>query len=292
MYFIGFSLLGGSKNPEYHISLFLCLKLSHFVIESARDNKQQLEQLVVSKFDGTKIEEQTEPFELPNSWCWEHLGNITNIQNHLRKPIKQSDRDKRSGEYPYYGAFGIIDDIDDYLFDGKYLFLAEDGKNLESRERPISIIADGKFWVNNHAHVLSEKKGVLLEYIDIFLNSPKVLIDQFLTGQDQVKLNKSSMILISISIPPISEQSEILQRVKSYLNFSHQIELRVYEAKARVDKLTQSILAKAFRGELTADWRAEHPELISGENSAEALLAKIQAAKTALDGKKKRTKAS
>ena len=80
------------------------------------------------------------------------------------------DRDKRSGPYPYYGAFGVIDNIDEYLYDGEYLLLAEDGKNLESRLRPISLIASGKFWVNNHAHVLRFPDLASQKFVEHYLN--------------------------------------------------------------------------------------------------------------------------
>jgi type I restriction enzyme S subunit len=90
-------------------------------------------------------------------------------------------------------------------------------------------------------------------------------------------LNKTACNSLFIPIPPIQEQTEIVRRVEQLFTYADQIEQRVKDAQARVNHLTQSILAKAFRGELTADWRAQNPDLISGENSAEALLAKIQA---------------
>jgi type I restriction enzyme S subunit len=82
-----------------------------------------------------------------------------------------------------------------------------------------------------------------------------------------------------IPTPPLEEQTEIVRRVEQLFAFADQIEQRVQDAQTRVNHLTQSILAKAFRGELTAEWRAQNPDLISGENSAEALLARIRAAR-------------
>lgn len=70
----------------------------------------------------------------------------------LRVPVKESDR--RPGPYPYYGASGIVDYVDGYLFDGEYLLVAEDGENLRTRKTPVAFLATGKFWVNNHAHVI------------------------------------------------------------------------------------------------------------------------------------------
>jgi len=130
------------------------------------------------------------------------------------------------------------------------LLLAEDGKNLESRQRPISLIANGKFWVNNHAHVIQGKESVTIEYLMHFFNSPTIEIDQFLTGMDQVKLNKSSMIKIPIPLPPYEEQTEVNRRVEELFSNAATVEKQYNAAKARLDKLTQSILAKAFKGQL------------------------------------------
>ena len=96
-------------------------------------------------------------------------------------------------------------------------------------------------------------------------------------GVAQQHFNVGSMKKMPINLPSIAEQTEIVRRVDELFTFANQIEQRVKDARARVNHLTQSILAKAFRGELTADWRAQNPELISGENSAEALLARIRA---------------
>jgi type I restriction enzyme S subunit len=90
-----------------------------------------------------------------------------------------------------------------------------------------------------------------------------------------------------LELPTIQEQTEIVRRVEQLFAYADQIEQRVKDAQARVNYLTQSILAKAFRGELTADWRAQNPDLISGDNSAEALLARIRAEREAVAGKPK-----
>lgn len=192
------------------------------------------------------------------------------VLNSKRKPIKQADRNKRQGDYPYYGAFGIIDHIDDYVFDGEYILLAEDGKNLEQRSRPIALIAKGKYWVNNHAHVLDVKTQIDIKYLCYFLNSPHLVIDEFLTGQDQVKLNKVAMVKLPIPVPPYTEQKEIVSLVDQYFAFADTIEAQVKKAQARVDNLTQSILAKAFRGELVPQDPNDEP--------ANKLLERISAA--------------
>lgn len=95
---------------------------------------------------------------------------------------------------------------------------------------------------------------------------------------------------LPVNLPEILEQTEIVRRVEQLFAYADQIEQRVKDAQARVNHLTQSILAKAFRGELTADWRAQNPDLISGDNSAEALLARIRAEREAAGSKPKTRK--
>lgn len=143
-------------------------------------------------------------------------------------------------------------------------------------------------------HRARVKDAVIPEWIAINLKNDcdNQILEQLFTGTTIKHLTGKALKKYPLRLPPINEQTEIVRQVDRFFTFADQIEQRVNDAKARVDKLTQSILAKAFRGELTADWRAEHPELISGENSAEALLAKIQTAKEALGGKKKKGKAA
>ena len=101
------------------------------------------------------------------------------------------------------------------------------------------------------------------------------------TAGNMPKINQKVVCLAPISLPPIIEQAEIVRRIEQLFAFADQVEQRVKDAQSRVNHLTQSILAKAFRGELTADWRQQHPELITGEHSAEALLTRIQAERAA-----------
>ena len=118
-------------------------------------------------------------------------------------------------------------------------------------------------------------------FLNYLLNSASLLfeIEKIKTGTSEngMNLTQKKFIDLHIKLPPIREQTEIALQVDQLFAFADQIEQRVAEAKKRVDHLTQSILAKAFRGDLTAEWRAQNPDLISGENSAEALLARIRA---------------
>ena len=89
---------------------------------------------------------------MSSEWPFIPLGELTVNFDTKRKPVKGPDR--RPGPYPYYGASGIVDYVDGYLFDGDYLLIAEDGENLRTRQTPVAFMANGKFWVNNHAHIV------------------------------------------------------------------------------------------------------------------------------------------
>jgi len=114
-----------------------------------------------------------------------------------RKPVTSGNREK--GEYPYYGASGIVDYVKDYIFDGDYLLISEDGANLVARKTPIAFSISGKNWVNNHAHVLKFDNRYLQKYVEMYLNY--ISIDQYISGAAQPKLNQENLNKIVIPIP-------------------------------------------------------------------------------------------
>ena len=139
-----------------------------------------------------------------NSYLLEKL--IVNHDN-KRIPLSSKQREKRQGKYPYYGAQGIIDYIDDYIFDGNYILLAEDGENLRSKKQNIANIALGKFWVNNHAHVITNSELTDFYFLYYLLNS--IDISGYVTGSTQPKLSQNSMNSIEVKIPDIKIQERI-----------------------------------------------------------------------------------
>ena len=122
-----------------------------------------------------------------------------------RRPVKESDR--RPGPFPYYGASGIVDHVDDYLFDGKYLLIAEDGENLRTRQTPIAFLASGKFWVNNHAHIVTGNERADTSFLMYALRH--IGIDAYLTGAVMPKLTQGNLNRIEVTHPPIREQRAI-----------------------------------------------------------------------------------
>jgi type I restriction enzyme S subunit len=219
--------------------------------------------------------------ELPANWVWSSFGLVTRNCDGRRVPIRADDRAKRKGRFPYYGASGVIDSIDDFLFDGDYLLIGEDGANLLSRSTPIAFRASGKFWVNNHAHVVQAFAGIPLAYLETYVN--EIDLQEFVTGTAQPKLTQDALNRIPVPIPPLLEQHEIVRRVDALFNLADGIEQHVAEATARTDKLTQAILAKAFRGELVPTEAELARRAGRSYEPASVLLARIRAERELLN---------
>ena len=147
-------------------------------------------------------------------WKEYRLGEVVYILDNNRVPLSSKTRSNRKGFYPYYGAQGVIDYIDDYIFDGTYLLVAEDGENLKSHKQPIAQIAKGKYWVNNHAHIL-ESNGICdIRYICYLLNT--IDISGYVTGSAQPKLNQENLKAIRIKLPSLTTQIKIADLVSKF----------------------------------------------------------------------------
>ena len=125
------------------------------------------------------------------------LDEISENCDRMRRPVAKGNRSV--GQYPYYGASGIVDYVSSYLFDGDYLLVSEDGANLLSRSTPIAFSISGKNWVNNHAHVLKFNTHDLQKYVEIYLNS--IDLSKYISGGAQPKLNQDNLNKIPIPVP-------------------------------------------------------------------------------------------
>src|SRR5216683_739673 len=121
-------------------------------------------------------------------WPLKALGELTENFDSAREPVKESER--KPGPYPYYGASGVVDRVDGYLFDGEYLLVAEDGENLRTHQTPIAFLATGKFWVNNHAHIVRANKKAVTRYLMYALRVAD--IGSFLPGSTMPKLTQAN----------------------------------------------------------------------------------------------------
>jgi len=144
---------------------------------------------------------------IPSEWDIRPLGEITDFLDGRRRPVKDSDRAKMRGDVPYYGASGVVDYVNDYLFDEDLILLGEDGENILSRNSRLAFKISGKAWVNNHAHVLRTKAGISLDYLAEFLESCDY--SSYNTGTAQPKLNKLVCSRIPVLCPPFHEQCAI-----------------------------------------------------------------------------------
>jgi len=187
--------------------------------------------------------------ELKENYSLVTLDTIATNHDNQRVPIKESDRSSMKGEYPYYGASGIIDHVNEYIYDGEYLLISEDGANLLIRKYPIAFIAKGKFWVNNHAHVVkaveTKTTNEFLEYSLAYLD-----ISNYITGAAQPKLSQKKLYEIEMVCPPLDIQTQTvayLDSIRTKVEILKQVQNdKITHLKA----LKASILDRAFKGEL------------------------------------------
>ena len=145
--------------------------------------------------------------EFTGEWKNTTLEECVDFLDGQRKPIKSDDRKGEKRLYPYYGASGIIDYIDEYIFDGDYILLSEDGANIIDRNYRVAFIANGKIWVNNHAHVLQPHKEMNINFLSEALERINYAI--YNTGTTMPKLNQEICRKINLNVPSLSEQNKI-----------------------------------------------------------------------------------
>ena len=143
---------------------------------------------------------------------WKKIGELAENLDSKRKPITSGLRE--SGSIPYYGASGIVDYVKDYIFDGDYLLVSEDGANLLARNTPIAFSIGGKSWVNNHAHILRFDTYAERRYIEYYLNS--IDLTPYISGAAQPKLNKRNLEGILVPNPKIEQKEKIVQLLDKF----------------------------------------------------------------------------
>ena len=168
------------------------------------------------------------------NWPTAELGEVIDLFDSQRVPLNSRQRLERQGSYPYYGAQGVIDYIDDYIVDGRYILVAEDGENLNSKKLPLALVATGKFWVNNHAHILRGKLGIADDtFLLACLNNAD--IKPFVTGAAQPKLSQGNLRRIQIPLPPLPIQRRIAGILSAYdeLIENSQRRIKILESMVR-----------------------------------------------------------
>ena len=188
----------------------------------------------------TPMKTEEGPFEIPSSWVWVPFGEIMISRDGERIPVSKEERSTRRKTYDYYGASGVIDKIDGYLFDKPLLLIGEDGANLLNRSTPIAFIARGKYWVNNHAHVLDAISEGFLRFIELHINA--IDLKPYVTGTAQPKMNQAKMNSIPIALPPEDEQHRIVAKVDELMALCDQLEAAKTEREQSRDRLVAASL--------------------------------------------------
>ena len=186
---------------------------------------------------------------LPDGWCLTDIGELLINRDGERKPVSSVIRSKQTSKiYDYYGAAGVIDKVDSYLFDERLLLIGEDGANLLSRSKNNAFFAEGRYWVNNHAHVLDATDKNLLDFIAIVINSMK--LDDYITGSAQPKLSQDNLNKIPIVLPPLAEQQRIIAEIKKWFTLIDQIEQDKADLQTTIELTKSKILDLAIHGKL------------------------------------------
>ena len=185
----------------------------------------------------------TKAMEPKEGWEEKKLPDISENLDSIRVPVTKKDR--AEGKYPYYGASGIVDYVDDYLFDENLLLISEDGANLLMRTYPIAFSVSGKIWVNNHAHVLRFKNMATQKFVEYFFAAFK--LDEYISGAAQPKLTQKALNNIPVYIPnDILEQKRIVARLDSLSENVRKYEEIQRKVISECDALKQALLRKVF----------------------------------------------
>ena len=186
----------------------------------------------------------TDDGSMPKTWRVGTVGEIIELHDSKRIPLSGSERDKMEKIYPYYGATSLMDYVDNYLFDGIYLLLGEDGTVIDEKGYPILQYLDGKFWVNNHAHILTGKLGFSVE--ELYLLFSLTNIKSIVTGAVQPKVSQGNLK----SVPAVIPSVEALKDFDSIIQpMFAEIRNRRAESSS-LSTLRDTLLPKLMSGEL------------------------------------------
>ena len=215
--------------------------------------------------------------EIPKGWSRVRLEDITDVLDFEREPINSSERENRingkkdSDLFPYYGATGQVGFIDSFRSKGQRVLLGEDAAPFLDPVKDKAYLANGRFWVNNHAHVLAGACGLIRnEFLCYQLNT--VDYHPFVTGSTRLKLTSSAMKQIPMVAAPAAEQTRIVAKLEELLS---DLDAGVAELKAAQKKLgqyRQSLLKAAVEGALTAEWRSKNQPTETGAQLLERIL--------------------
>ena len=211
------------KTEQVTIAAYLDHKVSQ-IDATIAEKEQMLKDLknyrsaIISEAVTKGLDKNVEMKDSGIEWCgyipihWQVLkiGYIFQNLDYLRQPISSENRERNNPQYEYYGASGVIDKIDSYNVNDKVLLIGEDGANLVSRTLPLIYKAEGKFWVNNHAHIL---KPISSDYDYMAFLLETADYTNYITGSAQPKLSQEKLSSVKLPVPPIEEQKQIAKKL-------------------------------------------------------------------------------
>ena len=196
--------------------------------------------------------------DLPSGWCFTNIEELLINRDGERKPVSSAIRSKQKNKvYNYYGAAGIIDKVDGFIFDERLLLIGEDGANLLSRSKDNAFFAEGKYWVNNHAHVLDATDKNLLDFVAIVINAMK--LDDYITGSAQPKLSQDNLNKIPIALPPLQEQKRIVKELNHWFSLVDCIDCNKDDLQNTIKQTKSKILDLAIHGKLVPQDPTDEP---------------------------------
>ena len=234
------------------------------LLERIRDEKERLikegkiKRPKKTKATSDKPHYENVPFEVPDGWCWSTIEELLINRDGERKPVSSAIRSKQKNKvYNYYGAAGIIDKVDGFIFDERLLLIGEDGANLLSRSKDNAFFAEGKYWVNNHAHVLDATDKDLLDFVALVINAMK--LDDYITGSAQPKLSQDNLNKIPIALPPLQEQIRIVKELNHWFSLVDCIECNKDDLQNIIKQTKSKILDLAIHGKLVPQAPTDEP---------------------------------
>ena len=191
--------------------------------------------------------------KLPVGWLNIPMQEAILNVNGARKPVSLKLRAEIQGYYPYYGATGQIDSLNDFTHEGEHVLIGEDGANLLSKTKNLAFIVEGQFWVNNHAHAVKCLADMPSKFVAGYVNS--LDLTPYVTGSAQPKLTKGNLEKIPFPLPPLAEQKVIAKKLDKLLSKVDSIKARLDAVPDTLKRFRQSVLAAAVSGKLTEEWR-------------------------------------
>lgn len=222
--------------PSLEVQQQIAEKLDHItnLIDLCDTILEKLDLLIKSQF----VEMFGDPIINTKGWKKLRLDAISENLDHCRVPIASSER--KSGNYPYYGASGIVDYVEGYIFDEDLLLISEDGANLLMRSTPIAFSVKGKIWVNNHAHVVRFASKAVQKYIEVYFSLMD--ISENVTGTAQPKLNQAKLNAMLFCIPPI----ELQEQFADFVNQIDRSKSKIKQIHTQAQTMKNALMQKYF----------------------------------------------